>query len=210
MILFDGCSWTYGDELINRETDRFSSLISKESANISYCGKSNDAILRTTIDYCENNHVDFAVIQFTVYSRTEYRSEYSDAYDTIQIKSEKALSKIYYENIQNNTNDFANYHKNKFLLENYFKTKGIKYYFVNLERSRDQYEDITKSSWYNLMDKTPVVSLRELIGDNHEYPEHYVQDKRFSGKYNLPKGWRGGHPNKKGHQIIANHILEKL
>ena len=22
--------------------------------------------------------------------------------------------------------------------------------------------------------------------------------------------WRGGHPNKKGHQIIANHILEKL
>ena len=73
MILFDGCSWTYGDELDNPEKDRFSTLIGKDHINLGKNGKSNDSILRTTLDHCENNKVDLAVIQFTKPSRTEIR-----------------------------------------------------------------------------------------------------------------------------------------
>ena len=64
MILFDGCSWTYGDQLENLH-HRFSDLIG--GVNIGECGKSNDGILRTTINYLErNSNIDTVIIQWTV------------------------------------------------------------------------------------------------------------------------------------------------
>tara|TARA_B100001113_G_scaffold87900_1_gene70233 strand:- start:690 stop:1331 length:642 start_codon:yes stop_codon:yes gene_type:complete len=212
MILFDGCSWTYGDELANPEENRFSTLIGKPHINLGQCGKSNDGILRTTIEYCEKNEVDIAVIQFTAYSRTEFRCERTDDYYYFSVggmtkgKSPvKEMSKIYYEHLHNTNLHIANYHKNKFLLENYFKLKGIKHYFVNLERYIDLEGTKTPSSWYNIMDKTPVVSLRRLIGDRHKVPENYCQ-----GRYKNDDKHSGGHPNEKGHRIIADHISENI
>tara|TARA_B100001113_G_C20925908_1_gene542161 strand:- start:47 stop:655 length:609 start_codon:yes stop_codon:yes gene_type:complete len=200
MILFDGCSWTRGDELKDPEKCRFSTLVSdgKDHVNLSWNGKSNDGILRTTMEFCERNTVDIAIIQFTVFSRTEFRCEKTDNYFPIGVGVKKSPAKekseIYYEYLHNNNLHMANYHKNKFLLESYFKSKGIKYYFVNLERYRDTVKTIP-SSWYNMMDKNPVVSLRSLLGDKDLFPENYCLEKR-------------GHPNEKGHKIISDHILE--
>ena len=204
MILFDGCSWTYGDELDNPERDRFSTLIGEDHVNLGKNGKSNDGILRTTLDYCESNHVDIAVIQFTKFSRTEIRKSNSNEYDFLSIgnvlkgNETKELSKIYYEHIHNKNLHVANYHKNKFLLEYYFKTKGIKYYFININN-----EDINvpKSSWYNMIDKKPVTSMVSLIGNRFDNPENYCQ-----GRYKKEDKRSGGHPNKRGHSIIADHI----
>ena len=81
-ILFDGCSWTKGcgleGEDINYERqkkERWSTLVSDyfgtEHVNLARGGKCNDGILRTTMQYCENNKVDFAVIQFTREDRRE-------------------------------------------------------------------------------------------------------------------------------------------
>ena len=133
MILFDGCSVTYGDELENPIKERFSSQIEKEHVNLSYCGKSNDGILRSTINYCEKNPVSHAVIQFTIYSRREFFREDIDKYYNISAQREDPISKIYFKEIQNVHDDVANYHKNKFLLENYFKNKNIKYTFISLQ-----------------------------------------------------------------------------
>ena len=80
MILFDGCSITYGDELQGTNCDddyrvktRFSHVVAEELGdnyvNLGTCGKSNDGILRTTLEYCENHKVDLAIIQFTSFSR---------------------------------------------------------------------------------------------------------------------------------------------
>ena len=53
-ILFNGCSFVYGDELVNKN-ERFSYIISKHynipEINIAKCGSSNERIIRTTIDY---------------------------------------------------------------------------------------------------------------------------------------------------------------
>ena len=203
MILFDGCSWTYGDELDNPERDRFSTLIGEDHINIGKNGKSNDSILRTTIDYCENNKVDSAVIQFTFPSRTEVRQSSRDAYDYLSIGSvlkngyTKEKSKIYYEHLHNDNLHVANFHKNKFLLENYFKSKNIKYYFVTIKKVEMQVE----SSWYRIMDKKPLTCLTDLIGTRLKNPENYCQ-----GKYKKSDKRSGGHPNKQGHKIIADHI----
>ena len=55
MILFSGCSLTYGDELENRIADRFSTKFYKQHVNIAQCGMSNDMIVTKTIEYIEQN-----------------------------------------------------------------------------------------------------------------------------------------------------------
>ncbi len=53
--LYNGCSFVWGDELVDPSNSRFSKLISDElgiqEVNLSMNGASNDRIFRTTIDY---------------------------------------------------------------------------------------------------------------------------------------------------------------
>ena len=214
MILFDGCSVTYGDELQgpdnnheHRIKNRFSHVVAEELGdnyvNLGICGKSNDGILRTTLEYCENHKVDLAIIQFTVYSRREVLKEGQKLYWHLSAQSDKPISKAYFQNISNINDDAANFHKNKFLLENYFKSRKIKYYFVTLVRDME-ISGFIPSSWYNMMDKTPIWSIRESTGRRRENPERYC--KRYVGHRHLS----GGHPSELGHKLIAEHILENI
>ena len=192
-IYFDGCSWTWGDELENREETRFSSLIGQDHVNLGQCGKSNDGILRTTLDFCEKNEVDIAVIQFTLISRREIMRETGNKYYNITPHGKDDRSIEYYRNLHTRPDDCANYYKNKFILEQYFKNKGIRYYFVNLTKPKDAL-DFQNSTWYDISDKKPVVSLKSVIGRMRTHPEHYVIS----------------HPNEKGHELIAEHINENI
>ena len=136
-----------GLELENKERDRFSTLVSEhyqtEHVNIGESGKSNDGILRTTIRHCENNHVDIAVIQLTNISRREVLSTdkgppdfYGNRYYRINVNNGDIGSKSYFANLQTHEDDIANFYKNKFLLEHYFKAKNIQYFFVQLNRKK--------------------------------------------------------------------------
>lgn len=205
MILFDGCSWTWGDELENREKDRFSTLVSdhigKNHVNISERGKSNDGILRTTIEYCENNTVDLAIIQFTKISRREILDSKGERYIRLNVGNRDDASVLYYENLSTNADDIANFYKNKFLLEYFFKTKDIPYYFVCLNRKKDLLYKTNPSSWQKMSDSKPVTSLFSVFGGNKYDGTPY---------FDYPHAERGGHPNIKGHQKIAEHILQNL
>ncbi len=198
MILFDGCSWTYGTELENHEEERWSTLVAngEEHVNLSNPGKSNDGILRTTLEFCESNHVDTAVIQFTKHSRTEFREEGAGKYTTVSngnIRNNgvyKKQSEIYFEYFNNKELHLENYSNNKFLLENYFKQKNIKYFFCTIGGYTNwKQKDISKnpSSWYRMMDKEPISYLPDLIG------------LKFLNS-------KGRHPNAEEHKIIADHI----
>ena len=205
MILFDGCSWTWGDELENREKDRFSTLVSdhigKNHTNISERGKSNDGILRTTIEYCENNTVDLAIIQFTKISRREILDSKGERYIRLNVGNRDDASVLYFENLNTNADDLANFYKNKFLLEHFFKVKGIPYYFVCLNQKKDLLYKRNPSSWQKMSDTKPVTSLYTLFGGNKYDGTPY---------FNYPHAERGGHPNIRGHQKIAEHILQNI
>ncbi len=75
-ILFHGCSITWGDELEDRENERYSKLVCNnfgvDEKNIALCGNSNDRIVREAIEYLENEKVDIVILQFTVQSRMEW------------------------------------------------------------------------------------------------------------------------------------------
>ena len=193
MILFDGCSYTYGDELENPEKERFSSLIDGEHVNLGECGKSNDGITRTTIEYCEKNEIDTAVIQFTLYSRREVMRSDRNKWDFVSCQKDNEMSNAFYQYLQNNNDDLANFHKNKFILENYFKNKNINYYFINLQRKKTL-KNCVPSIWYDLTDHAPIVEMRDIIGSVRRNPDNFVH----------------GHPSKKGHQLIAKHIYENI
>ena len=203
MILFDGCSYTYGHELENPEKDAFPHLVARmglmEGAKprtyvtLGKNGKSNDGILRTTLDFCEKNPVSIAIIQFTIFSRRELLRLGRNKYFHITAENNDEGSIEYYKHLQNVDDDVANFHKNKFILESYFKKRNIKYFFLSLQNMK-KLGEYNPSSWYHLGDKEPVSNIRELLGGRTRHPEYYVT----------------GHPNKRGHEVIAKHIHENI
>jgi|TARA_B100000131_G_scaffold151951_1_gene147359 hypothetical protein len=221
MILFDGCSWTWGAELgVEREKLRFSQLLGEKTnmdyVNIGYRAKSNNAILRTTLEYCEKNTVDIAIIQFTCTSRTEVRVPRRDSYIPLTVGSilrgayGEDISRKYYEHIHNDNEEISNFHKNKFLLEYYFKSKNIPYFFVNIDRPNTDIhyrnlDGVVISSWGKMMDQKPVKSLLDLLGTRFTHPHHYAQG-RLKSSDTIPRG----HPNILGHKIIAEYIYDNF
>lgn len=86
MILVNGCSFTYGDELANPEEQRWSShlgrLLNKEVVNISAPGSSNAKILRDTLNWLNspetvNSEIEGIVIMWSAFERVEYISLYA-------------------------------------------------------------------------------------------------------------------------------------
>ena len=99
MILYtNGCSFTWGDELSNRNS-RYASLLSNklnyELVDNSMCGSSNERILRTTFDYLQDPKTDLenllVVIGWSGISRTEL---YNDGVDALVIDTAHAHSKL--------------------------------------------------------------------------------------------------------------------
>ena len=203
MILFDGCSYTYGDELENPEKEAFPHLVARmglvgntecrEYVSLGECGKSNDGITRTTIKYCEKNKVDIAVIQFTIYSRREIYRNDKNKWKFISCQYDDNISDAYYKIIQNKSDDLANFHKNKFILENYFKNNKIKYYFMGIQNPKFVL-GAKKSEWYDMIDKEPVTWFRDVMGRRRTHRHHYLS----------------GHPSKSGHKVLAEHICENI
>ena len=65
MILFTGCSYTWGDELKDPENERYSSYF--EGCNVARCGWSNDSIVRSVIE--NEKGYDKVVVQLTKIAR---------------------------------------------------------------------------------------------------------------------------------------------
>jgi len=209
MILFDGCSWTYGSELKNRYEERWSTLVSDslhtDHVNLALWGKCNDGILRTTIHHCENHKVDLAVIQFTKDNRREilngdsyYRVKHGKS-DTLKQKA----SVDYYKYLNTHEDNVANYYKNKFLLEHYFKVNNIPYLFVRITR-KTNFDSVKPSSWQMMSDSSPVPSLYDVLG-GWNIPPYYNYDSLQKGKQKT-----GTHPNAKGHSRIADFLISEI
>ena len=200
-IYFDGCSWTKGEELENQEEERFSKLICNElgaeETNLAIKGGSNDRIIRNLI--IENNieNYDFAVIQMTFPSRTEYWEEkwvrvsgkhhYNTwLYERCGIKKEKLEEKFRYK--FKNHKEFWNY---------YYMHVADQKYFENKERI--QYETIKS---YCKSKNVPLVLCS--INNWSKLDFDVSMDSR-----DLKKHWYG-HPTKEGHQVIANKIMKYI
>jgi len=199
-ILFNGCSFTWGDELKNREQDRFSTLVSNHyhasHTNISHCGHSNDAITRTTMEwFAAGNTCDLAVIQWTVISRIEgydinYK-KYCCITTQTPYKWREYYSKYYHDQLGVDA-----LFKNYYLLEHFFIQRNIPYVFLLHDCWSDTILNI-HSVWKEFIIKKELYFLR----GNEEHTDNLLKDNKHINS-------NKGHPNELGHRVIADHIIK--
>tara|TARA_B100000945_G_scaffold47271_1_gene32893 strand:- start:261 stop:836 length:576 start_codon:yes stop_codon:yes gene_type:complete len=181
VILFTGCSITWGDDLENRLQDRFT----KSYPNIAECGISNDMMVMKTIEYIDRTpNVDFVVAQFTVPRRSTY---YDGKWKSITPWTKNVESKVYYKYLDSQELRMMNLWKNVYILDQYLQ--DIPHYFWRLGEYSEK--DVTEDCIFkNLSPWSDMVTLYDLIGTPDGSPENYYT----------------GHPNKKGHDLIAQHL----
>lgn len=219
-IFFNGCSYTWGDELENREEERYSRVVSThynaKETNIAANGNSNDAIARTTMEwFAQGNTCDLAVIQWTVISRFEtYKKRYIPV--VVQDNTFKSFYADYYEDQVGVNAAF----KNAYLLEQFFISKGIKYVFLWHDCYNKWTMRIEKNnrgeSWkewdkHDIMMEIPCVWRDMLVKKELNFIRaDRAEEDRCILKYDTDFVSSHGHPNPQGHQKIAQRVINNL
>ena len=213
-ILFSGDSFTYGDELSNREKDRFSRLVSEhysaEEINRAECGSSNDKIVRDVFEYLHLFNVDAVVIQFSILRRFD---AYKDGWVGMMPEDtggkychapewKKTIARAYYKHVQNDRKDQERYFGQILLLQSFLKQKKIPYVMLGLESFKYRQEKIYYNYIKDFCEDFEYI-IPDLIGAYGS--ENYCPDLTH-----INSALHGMHPNEKGHSLIADHITSKL
>tara|TARA_B100001093_G_scaffold403630_1_gene391624 strand:+ start:3028 stop:3681 length:654 start_codon:yes stop_codon:yes gene_type:complete len=210
-IYFDGCSWTQGTELENQEEERYSKLICNhlgaEENNLGYGGGSNDRIVRNLL--VENNieKYDAAFIQMTFPARTEYLNYDSNLISKwIKVSPKWKFTRWLHEDSKDGKgDDNFQYYTNinvpitdghaKFWRHYYTRVANLRYFQTKEKIHLETIRNTCKAKG------VPLVLSTINNFSNLEFDYVMIQKKATSA----PKG----HPNKFGHQIIANDLLKK-
>jgi len=234
-ILFHGCSITWGDELEDRENERYSKLICNnfgiDENNIALCGNSNDRIVREAIEYLEKEKVDIVVLQFTVHSRMEwfdrqgflhrFTPQLTSTHGKVKLKGNPmsdelrerlhSAGKWFYRFVYSDIFGAENMWKNMVLFDSYCKANDIT--FIPL--LADHFHEVIRR---------PEKFYHEKVGHTgwwkplyQGFPitrlhEHIIGHKE-DGIGNHVYGdyfANGNHPNASGHQKIAEKVIELI
>lgn len=206
-LYFDGCSHTWGQDLEDNLNERFSTLVSNhfsaDHENGSKKGSSNDEITERTLTFIKNNPCDFGVVLMTYETRFKFNPVYKTITPGIDRKrwSERhEISEIFFSKLFTSKVGSIQFYKNRFILEQAFKKKGIPLIllqWINLKYDGEcVYKDYCEGS-------LPLITswiLPSLLGlpkvKEYFYSEHLKEVV--------------GHPNKKGHRKIADLIIELI
>ena len=216
-LYFDGCSHTWGDDLEDNLNERFSTLVSNhflaDHENGSRKGSSNDEITERTLTFIKNNPCDIGVVVMAKESRFIFNPVYKTIMPGLAHKPSKhppkpgrrwaekyELSEIFFSKLYTHRVGATQFYKNRFILEQAFKKKGIPLIllqWINLKYDGEcVYKDYCEGS-------LPLITswiLPSLLGlpktKEYFYSEHQKEVV--------------GHPNKKGHRKIADLIIELI
>ena len=224
-ILFHGCSITWGDELEDRENERYSKLVCDklgvEENNLANCGNSNDRIVRETIEYLKTSKVDVVVMQFTVHSRIEwfdkegwihrFTPQLTSTHGKLKLKGiagrddlrERMYSagKWFYRFVYGDIFGVENMWKNILLFDAYCKANDIKFiplladHYAEPIRRPEKFYRVGHTGWWKPLCEGIPV-VRIHEGILKESPSPMF----------LPKN----HPSPLGHKEIANKVIELI
>ena len=217
MILYtNGCSFTWGDELSNRNS-RYASLLSNklnyELVDNSMCGSSNERILRTTFDYLQDPKTDLenllVVIGWSGISRTEL---YNDGWDTItptMMGTDKRAIE-YYQWIQSEQQDNLKFYNQVLLLQLWLEKHNVKYFMFRIDSG--QVKMVVKdgsnrevSDGYD----TTYLSQQQIKDINLKTFPSYISNTLTFREYGIQNGGGlkpKGHPNEKSHELFSEYL----
>jgi hypothetical protein len=207
MILTLGDSFTYGDELADRENTAWPYLLAKqldkEVKNLAFSGCSNDAIMRLAIEQTCNNKFDLIIIGWAVQSRFEAWSEIEQKPRSVAYLPGHPVNKVlpwlgdYHKFSYNQKWCWYRWSTQILLLQGYLKSINQPYVFVNVAGILDS-NDMFYSGLSPLWNK---IDFLNFLG----WPDRGMIE--IAG--NCAKG-TGGHPLELGHERIANEIAKHI
>ena len=186
-VLFNGCSWTYGEELIQREQTRYSKLICDhygwEEYNISRCASSNYEIVHKCYEEVSKNEYDIVLIQLTYPTRLylPYNGENRSFTGLQPVRKEhNTIMKYLISNTPDSQIFVKNYSSSVLLLNEYLISRKIKTVFFSIEKFN-----------FSFFNKLMVhdICLKDFLSNKDDV---YAKRK---------------HPSEYGHKLIANEYL---
>ena len=217
MILYtNGCSFTWGDELSNRNS-RFASLLANKLncklVDSSMNGSSNERILRTTFDYLQDPKTDLenliVVIGWSGISRTEiYNNGWDTITPTMMGTDTKAIE--YYKHIQSEQQDNLKFYNQVLLLQLWLEKHNVKYFMFRIDSG--QVKMVVKdgsnrevSDGYD----TTHLSQQQIKDINLKTFPSYISNTLTFREYGIQNGGGlkpHGHPDEKSHELFTQYL----
>ena len=220
-LLFLGCSWTWGDELQNREKDRYSSIIGKklnaDVVNLAENGFSNHAIARIFLDQNLDQY-DYVFVQLTHPSRAEFFDKDGITSDIKNKRLREKLAKIY-EQEKAKLKYKQNIFKNKMwqrimpnvkrFMETGYKLDGKEWWELYYEEIyHDKFGDSEELLIYSLIrNRLTILNKKHFISSIN--PKCKVPVDLLLNNPKYPRA-QGNHPTNMGHLMIASDIMKLL
>jgi hypothetical protein len=241
-LYFNGCSFTYGDELTNPQQSAWPTLVVDflkcDFSNDAISGGTNDRIMYKTIQNI--NNYDYFFIAWTTYTRfTEYNPvdnfeinfnpnlnldaslHYSDDLKK-NYKKYKDYGNLYYKHWFNELYEFKKWLQQIVLLQSFFKAHNKPYLMLNTISNnlsawlqpQEKFIDATRHllDFFNYLNDDQLLNEHLQIQELHSMinKSTFIEWNNWSIK-NLcsshPCG-PGGHLLEKGHQAVANKVIE--
>ena len=203
MIYCFGDSFTYGDELEDRQLAWPTVLGQKlECISVNYGkgGASNSWIVKKTVQKCMENKPDVAIVAWTSVMRYEF---YQPGNRSLCVNPGHVDKFYFVDNLYKHWHDsagkFIEWICQCILLQNFFVTNNIEYYFANvfsiIELLEENADNAELQSWLEKL------NTNNFIG--------WPNETLMTWSNNTPIG-PGGHPLKQGHKCIAEKIYEHI
>ena len=204
-LYFNGCSYTMGMELDNREyeyygvRDRFSTLVSNyfkaDHLNDAKGGDSNDEIVMRSLEFLEDNVCDYAIIMLTHAERMKFNK-------SIRPHTHSSFYEEYYDDKVGS----LNFYKNRYILEQEFDKKNIPLLLL-------QYHNVYGDNVWSrrCKGKLQTIANHTLI-DNPLDREKTLLGRRRNKKYYYSDTEKKTlcHFNIEGHKRVADYIIGQL
>ena len=204
-LYFNGCSYTKGMELDNREydyygvRDRFSTLVSNyfkaDHLNDAKGGSSNDEIVMRSLEFLEDNVCDYAIIMLTHAERMNLNKN---------VNPQRHPS--FYEEYYNDEVGSLNFYKNRYILEQEFDKKNIPLLLL-------QYHNVYGDNVWSrrCRGKLQTIANRTMM-DNVLDREKTLLGRRKNKKYYYSNTEKKTlcHFNIEGHKRVAEYIISQL
>lgn len=199
MILTAGDSFTYGEELPDRQKSAWPYLIAKDLGttvlNLAEPGGSNDTMVRLVVEQTCKQRFELVVVGWTSPGRFEVWSDLSNSPVTVMHDSETGLpwTEDYYKYSYNQSFSYSQWFQQILLLQQYLKSIEQPFLFVNVCGLYDedlQHKDITQHIDAETYPGWPKQGMIQWAADAPRAP--------------------GGHPLELGHERIANEIKKYI
>jgi hypothetical protein len=218
--LTNGCSFTWGAELDDREL-RFGALLSRKLncnlVDISENGSSNERILRTTFDYLNNSDVNLneliVVIGWSGISRTEYFTGGWVKMTPTMIGTNEVATN-YYSYMQSKQQDNLKFYNQVLLLQLWLEKHNVKYFMFRIDDGQTKMM-IKDGSQREVVDgfDTEYLTESQVKSINLDNFPSYIDNDYTFREFALTNGGGlkpGRHPDEKSHELFTEHIYENL